>query len=116
MPSSGLRLPNKLDPKAIRAFLDDLFGDDFHAKRVLSLVDGVLGVLSAASLAIHAIGRALALAKDLSAKHATKQIDRLLSNEGLALPALLRLWAGFVLGFEEELCQHEFIQKVFGIL
>jgi hypothetical protein len=49
--------------------------------RVLSLANGVVGVMRAASLGIHAIGPGLADAQDLDPKHAIKQVDRLLSNQ-----------------------------------
>jgi hypothetical protein len=86
-----------ISPAHILGFVDKVFGNDLHAKTVLSLSNGVLGVLHAAVLAIHAIGRALAAAKDLTPKHATKQIDRLLSNDNFALSFLFPLWIRFVL-------------------
>ncbi|MCI0442580.1 IS4 family transposase, partial [bacterium] len=39
-----------------------LFGEDVHAKRVYSLANATLGVMTGASLAIHAIGQGLAQA------------------------------------------------------
>lgn len=84
-------------PHDVHAFVDNLLGDDLHAKRVLSLASGVVGVLHSASLAISSIGQGLAQAQGLAPKHATKQIDRLLSNKGLVLDDLLPLWVGFVL-------------------
>lgn len=66
------RLPHALDAASVQQFIDELVGDDLHAKRVLSLANGVLGVLHAASLAIHAIGEALAAHRDLVPKHAIK--------------------------------------------
>ncbi|MFM5386618.1 IS4 family transposase, partial [Aeromonas veronii] len=36
--------------------IDDIFGQDMHAKRVLSLANATLGVIESGSLAIHAIG------------------------------------------------------------
>ena len=62
-------------PQSTHAFLNDLLGDDVHATRVLSLANGVVGVMHAASLGIHAIGRGLADALDLDPKHAIKQVD-----------------------------------------
>jgi len=38
------------------SFIDELYDGDLHAKRVLSLAHGTLGVLTSASLAVHAIG------------------------------------------------------------
>ena len=93
----------RLKPKGVRRFVDEVFGDTFHARRVDSLADGVSGVLHAASLAIHAIGRGLAAAKGSHAKHATKQVDRLLSNGGIPLPRLFESWSQFVVGPRKEI-------------
>jgi hypothetical protein len=86
-----------LSPAQIFGFVDKVFGDDLHAKTVLSLSDGVLGVLHGPVLAVHAIGRALAAAKGTHPKHATKQIDRLLSNEKVALESLFTFWIRFII-------------------
>lgn len=59
---------------------------------------GAVGVLHAAALGIHAIGRGLAAAKGLNSKHATKQIDRLLSNGKVNIWRLFRSWVAFVVG------------------
>ena len=37
-------------------FINVLYDGDLHAKRVLSLANATLGVLTSASLAIHAVG------------------------------------------------------------
>lgn len=91
-----------LDPAAVHQFVEDLVGEDLHARRVLSLAHGVVGVLHAATLAIHTIGEALAAARDLTPKHAIKQIDRLLSNRGLDVEALAPRWVAFVLSDRTE--------------
>ena len=67
----------------VRAFIGDLYGADLHAKRVGSLADATLGLMHAASLAVATIGQALAQARGLTTKHAIKQVDRLLSNDGI---------------------------------
>jgi hypothetical protein len=90
--------PHSLDPAAVHRFVEELLGEDLHAKRVLSLANGVLGVLHTASLAIHAIGEALAAVADLRPKHAIKQVDRLLSNLGIDPEDLAPQWVSFVLG------------------
>ena len=69
--------------KDIRAFIDDLYEHDLHAKRVDSLADATLGVMTSASLAVAVIGQALAQARGLVTKHAIKQVDRLLSNQNI---------------------------------
>jgi hypothetical protein len=82
---------------AVRRHLDEIFLDDMHAKRVRSLASGVTGVMTAASLCIAAIGKGLAEALDLEPKHAIKQVDRLLSNCGLAMAAIMTLWLRYSL-------------------
>src|ERR1700676_4320198 len=71
--------------KVTRRFLSGLFGEDVHAKRISSLANATLGVISSASLAVNSIGQGLALARGRLPKHAIKQVDRLLSNPGLTL-------------------------------
>ena len=63
--------------------VNTLYEGDLHAKRVLSLANATLGVLMSASLAIHAVGRGLAQAMGTLTKHGVKQVDRLLSNQGV---------------------------------
>ncbi len=82
----------------VRRSLDILFGGDLHAKRVLSLANATLGVIRTASLAVNTIGHGLALARGLTTKHAIKQVDRLLSNEGIDIDAALRHWVPYVVG------------------
>ena len=67
----------------VHDFLSRVFGDDLHAKRILSLTNGTLGVMTGAALAVSLIGQALATARGLIAKSAIKQVDRLLSNAGV---------------------------------
>ena len=55
-------------------FIASLYGGDLHAKRVLSLANATLGVLTSASLAIHAVGRGLAQALGTLTKHGVKQV------------------------------------------
>ena len=56
-------------------FITTLYKGDLHAKRVLSLAYATLGVLTSASLAIHAVGRGLAQAMGTLTKHGVKQVD-----------------------------------------
>jgi Transposase DDE domain len=82
----------------VHRFLAGLFDADLHAKRVLSLANATLGVIKTASLAVHTIGQGLALARGLVTKHAIKQVDRLLSNQGIDIDAALRHWVPYVVG------------------
>jgi hypothetical protein len=67
----------------VRSFIGDLYGADLHGKRIDALAGATLGVMAAASLAVAMIGQALAQARGLVTKHAVKQVDRLLSNNGI---------------------------------
>jgi hypothetical protein len=78
--------------KDIRAFIDDLYEQDLHSKRVDALAGATLGVMTSASLAVAVIGQALAQARGLVTKHAIKQVDRLLSNQRGRKS--LSLWTG----------------------
>jgi hypothetical protein len=82
----------------VHRLLDRLFDGDLHAKRVLSLANATLGVIKTASLAVNTIGQGLALARGLVTKHAIKQVDRLLSNQGIDIDAALRHWVPYVVG------------------
>jgi hypothetical protein len=82
----------------VHRFLGGLFNGDLHAKRVLSLANASLGVVKTASLAVNTIGQGLALARGLVTKHAIKQVDRLLSNQGIDIDAALRHWVPYVVG------------------
>jgi hypothetical protein len=100
---SGRRNAAGVGPRSVLAMTERAFEDDLHARTVLSLSNGVSGVLEAATLGIHAIGRGLAAAKGLNRKHATKQIDRLLSNGKVNMWHLFASWVRFVIGPRTEL-------------
>jgi DDE family transposase len=74
-----------------------------HAKRVASLAGAAVGVLEGAALGIHAIGKALAMAEGLKTKHAVKQVDRLLGNDGIMPWSLFASWVPFVVGDRPEI-------------
>ena len=66
--------------KNVRNFLDSVLDEDIHTKRIASLANATLGVMTGASLGVAVIGKSLAQARGLLPKHAVKQVDRLLSN------------------------------------
>src|SRR4249920_4068080 len=76
----------------VRQVLGGVLEHDLHAKRVDSLCDATLGVLHGASLAVCTIGQGLAAARGLNPKHATKQVDRLLSNPNINVDDILARW------------------------
>lgn len=86
----------------ISEHLDEIFGQDMHAKRVLSLANATHGVIESSSLAIHAIGNGLAQANGLERKYAIKQVDRLLSNSKLNVWSLFDDWVPYVVAERKE--------------
>jgi hypothetical protein len=75
-----------------------LYGEDLHAKRVYSLANATLGVMTGAALGVQTIGAVLAQARGLFPKHAVKQVDRLLSNPGIDVWSAFAKWAPYVVG------------------
>lgn len=101
---AGRRTPKRRVGRAqVQDCVSGLFEEDLHAKRVASLVNGVDGVLHAASLGIRAIGQGLASAQGLAPKQAIKQVDRLLSNTQGSLDTVLACWGRFVVGGRAEI-------------
>jgi hypothetical protein len=82
----------------VQKYLDGVFAEGLHAKRVMSLANGALGVMTSASLAVSVIGQSLAQARGLLSKHAIKQIDRLLSNRGIVVWDMFAPWVAEVVG------------------
>ena len=82
----------------VRSFLDSVLSEDIHAKRVDSLANAALGVMTGASLAVAMIGRSLAQARGLLTKHAVKQVDRLLSNPGIEAWDIFATWVPEMVG------------------
>jgi hypothetical protein len=82
----------------VRSFIGELYGPDLHAKRIDSLAAATLGVMTAASLAVAMIGHALAQARGLVTKHAVKQVDRLLSNDGIDVWDSFARWVPHEIG------------------
>ena len=87
----------------VHEFLVGLFENDLHAKRIYSLSNAALGVMTSASLGIHAIGHALAQARSLVDKHAIKQVDRLLSNPGIDTWEMFAHWVPYMVGKRSEI-------------
>ena len=91
-----------LDYLNVYNFTHQVFGETQHAKRIQSIAGAALGVLSSSSLIIHRIGQGLARENDLMAKHAIKQVDRLLSNKKLNLWDCFEQWIPFMIGARKE--------------
>lgn len=80
-----------------------IFGDALHSKRCLSIANGVIGVMNADSLSIHDVGRGLARAREVNSKHAIKQVDRLLSNDGLTMEDAFSAWVPWLVDHRAEI-------------
>ena len=87
----------------ISEFISKMYEGDLHAKRVLSLSNATLGVLTSASLAIHAVGQGLAQAMGTLSKHGVKQVDRLLSNDGIDVERFFGYWVPYMVGARPEM-------------
>ena len=85
-----------------RVTLEDVFGEDVHLARVRSLAGGVSGMLNASTASVAAVGRAYAKVRGIETKSGIKQVDRLLSNDGIDLDELLPLWIKHVVGSTPE--------------
>ena len=92
----------------VRAFLDSILDEDIHTKRVDSLANATLGVMTGASLGVAIIGKSLAQARGLLPKHAIKQVDRLLSNRKLEAWDLFATWVPELVGSRTDLVVADF--------
>jgi hypothetical protein len=81
-----------------RMLMEDVFGEELHLARVRSMANGVAGVLNATMASVAAIGRAYALLAGVKSKSGIKQVDRLLSNQGVAVDEVMPLWIKHVVG------------------
>jgi hypothetical protein len=94
---------NVITAKRVTRLIEQMAGESLHAKRILSVTNAVVGVIHAVSLSIHAIGAGLAHATGLNAKHAIKQVDRLLSNSAVSVWALFADWVPYVVAATKEI-------------
>lgn len=86
-----------------QTIIKDIFSDTMHEKRQVSLANAALGLLNSKSLFLHEMGAGLAKAKQSNKKHATKQIDRLLSNKKLSIWDIAAQWVPYVIGEQKQL-------------
>ena len=89
---------NLVQVKDVRNFLDSVLDEDIHTKRVASLANATLGVMTGASLGVAVIGKSLAQARGLLPKHAVKQVDRLLSNPRIEAWDVFARWVPEMVG------------------
>ena len=84
--------------KDVRSFLDSVLDEDIHTKRIASLANATLGVMTGASLGVAVIGQSLAQARGLLPKHAVKQVDRRLSNPRIEAWDVFATWVPEMVG------------------
>jgi hypothetical protein len=82
--------------------VESAFGDELHKKQAMSVAYAALGIIHGGTLKVASIGRALAQARSGDAKHAIKQVDRLLSNERLDVAAQQAKWVSFIAANRKE--------------
>src|SRR3990167_5249117 len=92
-----------IDNDRVLGFVNSAFGKNMHLKRVESLANAALGLLHSEALILNKIGEGLAFAKELDKKHATKQVDRLLSNKKLDIWDESEAWVPFIIGARNEI-------------
>jgi hypothetical protein len=83
----------------IREILDPFM----HVKRAKSIAYATAGAMHASRWNIHEIGRGMARARGVSPKHAIKQVDRLLSNDGFDLEAAFKASVRFLVGVRKRI-------------
>lgn len=86
----------------VETLVRKLFSTTQHSKRLESIANAALGIISSASLIVHRIGRGMAAALNLSDKHAVKQVDRLLSNKKFVIEKSQNNLALFLVGGRSE--------------
>ena len=87
----------------ISTVIQEIYKDDLHQKRQLSLSYAAMGLLASESLFLHRMAEGLVDTRGGIKKHATKQIDRLLSNKGVSVWDLSEPWVRYVLADQKEL-------------
>ncbi len=98
-----MRVETSPDLIKINETLADVFVDELHKKRQLSLGNAALGLLHSGSLFVHVMGAGLAYASGKEKKHAKKQIDRLFSNPGIDIWTLSAQWVPYILGAQPKI-------------
>ena len=103
MRTNNIKTSIGINNNRVFEFVNSVFGQGMHLKRVESLANAALGLLHSEELLLHKIGEGLAFAKGLDKKHATKQVDRLLSNKKLDIWQESEAWVPFVVGARNEI-------------
>ena len=96
-------MPKRVSPETAYEFVDAVFDEDLHQKRIESLSNAAAGVIRTASLGISIIGAGLSLASGSKKKHAVKQVDRLVGNDAIDVFALASRWVPYLVAARPEI-------------
>jgi len=94
---------DRRDPLGMMDMVDAAVGAELHVKQIESLGGIAAAAVHAGKLGVQVIGRAMACSNGLLAKYAIKQVDRMLSNDGIDPWALFAHWVPFVVGARPEI-------------
>lgn len=103
MQSSAAKTGKNLNTDRVFDYVTSIFSETMHLKRVESLANAAIGLLYSEELILHKIGAGLAQAKGLDKKHATKQVDRLLSNKKFDIWEESAIWAAHIVSESHEI-------------
>ena len=92
-----------LNTATVYDYVSSIFSETMHLKRVESFANAAIGLLYSEELILHKMGAGLAQAKGLDKKHATKQIDRLLSNKKFDIWKECEAWVSYVIAQYHEI-------------
>ena len=87
----------------ISSVIKEIYGDDLHKKRQLSIAHAAMGLLASESHFLHRMAEGLVDTRGGNKKHAAKQIDRLLSNKGISVWDLSEPWVKYLLADHKEI-------------
>lgn len=87
----------------VSSVMEEIYGGELHKKRQQSLAYAAMGVLASESLFVHQIAEGLVDTRGVNKKHATKQVDRLLSNKGISVWDLSESWVRYVIGTNQSI-------------
>ena len=89
-------MATSIQRETVQQSILEIVQNSMHSKQILSLTNAVQGVICAASLAVSAIGSALATAQGFDRQSAIKQVDRFFSNRKIKLLNFFLHWIPYI--------------------
>lgn len=96
-------MAKRINTETAREFVEALFSEDLHEKRIESLGNATTGVVRTAALGISVIGEGLAMAQGTQKRHGVKQVDRLVGNEAIDVFELAARWVPYLVAQRPEI-------------